>query len=331
MQKAQTHEPEECDLYLNEDLSFDSTAVQYREEEAKGLIYRQAKEADAVSVVELQEAEDFLHGRVRMALLDLKAKDTTIAIRHSRIQVLNELHKKWKEGNDKVRQHWVTVAMMAMSYWADDDTFAMTCNQDSLRNLLATRNDKELQVSLLDYLAEHGFNVKPREVLDANPDNFYHREDMKKEPWRRDWQANLLWLLKFCPEEVWRRTVKRHGGSNCFYLYCNQTIHSALPLNDYRFDYRNNPQMKAFWENFNKLHSNDNNDIRVTEGQWTGRYRVAKDRNGREIHVYFGPDKVEISKMPPPGEKRVDTTHPWCEGEAFFTKIEQAITELKEG
>ena len=318
-----------ADLYLDADLHFDGDAVQYREEEAKGKVYRAEPEADGVTVDELQKAEEFLHGRVRMALLDL-ANSNAVAICKTRFEAILAINWAWQQKGN--RKSLIIKVMMAMPYWADADTFFLADDKpETMRNLLATPNDGKLQHSLLDYIAGRNYDIAKisgEEMLANNPFGWDSRPDCQKgQAWRRDWQRNLLWLFEKVPDEIrGTKMVKYHGTSDNFYLYVNSNIHSALPLNDYRFDYLVSSQAKEWWETFCDECKRENADIRVTEGFVTGIYGVAKDRANCEIHVYFGPDKARVSKFP--GGKEVKKEVLWCDGISFFTQIQAMIKEL---
>ena len=318
-----------ADLYLDADLHFDGDAVQYREEEAKGKVYRAEPEADGVTVDELQKAEEFLHGRVRMALLDL-ANSNAVAICKTRFEAILAINWAWQQKGN--RKSLIIKVMMAMPYWADADTFFLADDKpETMRNLLATPNDGKLQHSLLDYIAGRNYDIAKisgEEMLANNPFGWDSRPDCQKgQAWRRDWQRNLLWLSEKMPDEIsGTKMVKYHGASDNFYLYFNSTIHSALPLNDYRFDYRRDSTSKKLWEEFCvEIKDANKGDIRVTEGAWTGKYEVAADKSS--INVYFVADKAIVSKFMKE-KPRVDIPVPWCAGVDFFNQIREKIKEL---
>ncbi len=313
-------------LYLNENLHFDSDAVQYREEEAKSFIYRQAPEANGVNVQSLQKVESFMHGRVRMALLDLNNQNS-VYIRPLRIQAFLDMKEAWKI--IETRKKMIISTIMAMPYWPEsekdvDNNFILEESEDSLRTLL-TKNEKYLQLSLLDC-----FDIKnsPEYYHDHNPYGWDKCPQYQQEqPWRRDWQANLLWLFENHIERIWGRPVQYHKNSDFFYLYQTSRLSwGSLPINDYRFDWYKSPsdQWKEFRKDYckDKSISDDDPLVRITESPTMGIYNV---REG--INVYFNGWNTEIKAWN--NNKEVyNQSVDYCNSEEdFFTHIREKIKE----
>lgn len=209
----------------------------------------------------IQEAERFMRGRIRIALLPNpeEIKFDTIACR---LKALNKLAEQWDDavGQKDVKSlHLIiSMVMMAMPYWPIENEFNLSTQEDALRNLLHM-NEKELAISLLDYLTREESPKRPEYILKANPFGWPH-SDHKEVSWRRDWQSNLLWLIKTKESTVWEHTLKYH--SSCFfYLFDKAKISSgkgAIPINDYRFDFICDADLQARLEDFYDLVGADN-------------------------------------------------------------------------
>ncbi len=306
----------EPDLYKNPNLVFESNARQYIEEKQKVFIYLQSSEANGIIVQELHEAEAFLHGRVRLALLNMENMQPCVS--RTRMQMLVKLHNAWSNIDVKNRRHLMLLAVAAMPYWQNpyDHTFILGTNDDALRNLL-TKNVAEanFQVALLDWLSGRDLvQSSPNELLAHNPERFDEMHPQQQNSPRRDWRQSILRLAQapelFCLNiSIWDKTVKFHGSSDCHYLFLSGNIRNALPLGDYRVEIMLDKELaddyKKLGDNFQDILMNDsfthsgflNEDLLKSLG--------INDTNGNNReHVYFYPFSVQIVSWYRPGTPR---------------------------
>ena len=285
-------------------MRFDSEGSQYKEEEAKGLIYRKDASADGCTVDELWKAEAFLHGRTRMALLDLN-NNNDISINHKRLEIICNIRKIWIEANkdSTERRKLIATIIMAMPYDYDEEKgdktktfFNLYTDNDAIMKLLASKYDKYIQHSLLDCIIKNGIDVSPEVVRNENPANFQNHFKGNLPKWIRDWQENLLWLLGNKPKDTWGLTVKkrdifylsRYGGA----LSTNGVGAGAIPINDYRFDYYKDPSSPQ-WAKFCKWYCNSDTSVTIT-GKINTTKKIREEKGVWWIQVDFIPSAAEI-------------------------------------
>ena len=305
----------ESDLYRNPTLDFASNARQYLEEKQKVFIYLQTAEANGITISELQEAEAFLRGRVRLALLDMEKIQPCIS--HTRIQMLVKLHNAWKNVDENNRRHLILLAVAAMPYWQNpyEQTFILGTNDDALRNiLLKDIIEANIQIALLDWLSGQDLvQSSPDALLAHNPEQIW--ENHKGEKWRRDWRESILRLTQaqelYCIGNipVWSTTVKFHHDSDCYYLYCGGNIKNALPIGDYRAEFVLNKELACHYNglgsHFQGMHMNDSFTRSGLIDEDVLKSYGVNDANGKNSeHLYFYPWSVEIASWYRPGTPR---------------------------
>ena len=239
-----------------------------------------------------------MHGRVNIVLTT--PNDSRLC--QSRIAALNCLRNAWKKAimddDNERKQSLMSCVLMAMPYWPSEDRFPFDKNEGALRNLLK-KNEKYLAKSLLDYLNLNP-EARPDEILANNQEDFKKRPQYQlMQPWRRDWQNNLLlWEKKNENNNyIFGKRVQYYMRSDSFYLYQTGNIKGAIPLNDYRFDFicNDNDTMKKALEVFYKsVGVNRPEEMEMTMNDLETRSTVVKLQNG-DRRLYFYHDHVPIS------------------------------------
>lgn len=261
-------------LYAKVEESVTGEANQWQEERVKACIY-----ADNENIAALQTAECYLHGRVRLAILNLK--DKTPCINWGRINKLNALFEAWATGDDA--RKIIVMNIVAAEPYKLIDAIEISTNDKTLRALLTTRNDSKLQDHLDENIGSSGIPETP--FSDACEGG----GELPK--WARDWRAVLLKIARGedgydCYQtSLWDRRVRWHH-SGFYALYCMKTIKNALPINDWRIELGlNNNELgkwfKKFGDEFKDVSCNDYETH-------SGRIEI----NGRKMHLYFWKDKV---------------------------------------
>lgn len=205
---------------------------QLREESIKAKIYQNA-EQNKEKIELLQKAENNLHGRVRLGILNLKEKRPDFS--EDRLKKLNELFEAWntaKEDSEKCRKTIVLNIVAAEPFKLQDKIYLST-EDDNLRALLTTRDDQSIQ--------EHLSTMD----IDRIPDKpFSEWEADASSKWKRDWRQSLLNIAKgvngynVYTKYLWEkgRHVHYHEGRRVYALYSNSKISGALPIGDWRIE-----------------------------------------------------------------------------------------------
>ena len=152
-------------------------------------------------------------------------------------------------------------------------------------------NEIFLASSLLDYLCKNP-QAGPKEILINNPFGFSKRDDYQtKQPWRRDWQANLLWVME--NDQIFGKTAQYHKGSDCFHLYANAYVSGAIPLNDYRFDFICNGSLRNELEKFYESVQATVQGMTINDSFTHS--TIVESNDGRKRHLYCYPDHIAVS------------------------------------
>ena len=275
----------------------DKAPEQYREEALKMDIYQNSSEWPESALNGLHQAEAVMHGRIRIVLDNLQ--DSRLC--QSRIAKLNCLGEDWEkaieEKDEEKKQALMLCVMMAMPYWPKSGSLPLRTDESALRNLLR-KNEDTLATSLLDFLCNN-IQITPNQILKNNQDQgrgFYNRPEYQQEQiWRRDWQTNLLCLYEKNHEQIWGKSVERHGSSNCFYLYQNEGgyISSAIPLNDYRFDFIGNESLGNALHVFYDYVNAQTQGMKINDS--ARHSTIVFSRTGKKRHLYFYHDHVTVS------------------------------------
>lgn len=310
------------DLYLNNNRPQfqNNVSWQYSEEAIKMLIYQNPGNWPEAELRKLHESESFLHGRVIIALENIDDSQKC----QSRLDALNKMGREWKEAissqDDDGKQALIAKVMMAMPYWPQEDKFPFGINEDALRIILH-KNETSLATSLLDYLNNNP-NATPHDILQNNPFGFTTRDAYQKsQPWRRNWQENLLWKME--NEQVLGKKVQWHSGSDCFYLYQSGNVKWAFPINDYRFDFISNDTLKKALEDFyTSVHAAAPG---MTMNESSTRSTEIWSKDGHKRHLYFYCDHIAICYFNEVDKKwspQIAVDFNEKEGESIFTASE---------
>ncbi len=192
--------------------SFD--ALQYKEENLKIELY---KNNDKELIFAMQEAEKYMHGRVRIALMNIEKQELANSdLIKNRLGKLNIKIKNWLD--DEISPHSkrieILLEVVKNHNYKLIDSFNFNRSIDNLRQILSTRDDAILQKSYLD-----GYDPE-----------IFHQGTNKH---LRDWRTSIIKLVSL-NNKAFGCNVKRHSG--ILYLYQTSNIRSAIPINDYRFD-----------------------------------------------------------------------------------------------
>lgn len=163
-------------------------ALQYLEESVKG------KNKDLLSI--MQKTEAWMHGRIRLGILNIKEKREEI--RSERLKVINELFTQWEQesNQEKNRKNIVLsiVAAESRDFWKD--VIHLLTTDDNLLHLLTTRDDETLQSTLIDFLIGKDISLSPDIILEKNTDYKPDVLNSNKKDWRRDWRYSILQIAK---------------------------------------------------------------------------------------------------------------------------------------
>lgn len=265
-------------------MNFDGGAVQYLEEAVKGDVYASGQVSD---IALMQQVESFMHGRIRLGILDLNS-DNNPDFNRARLAVLANLLFAYQNRPEQ-REQIVLMAVAAAPLQLKDE-IALNNDPDNLRNVLTNRNDIAFQVALLDVLNKSDqkelTTLAPETILKSNPDQIPTDAPW----WERDYRDRILHLAdkqsayrtqnpNFTP---WWRTVRRHN-TGLLYLYAGNSIRHALPINDYRIELL---EIAHDWPL-----KTDHNRISVEMND--GNTHSGRPQN-ENLMVYFYPDHIEV-------------------------------------
>jgi len=194
-------------------------AWQIAEEIQKGFIYSYAQSCKK----KMQDLESMLHGRVRIAILDLSKniKDVfsncfdVTKINH-RIDKTLSILKDWFESQDNnERKRFYFERIIPNLDWKLQDDIVFDFEPAGLLNIFRTRNDACLQHTLID--------------------GNQSIEHSSQGSWDRDWRDILKTETMQSIVES-RNKIRWHRNSGRYYLYTTSIITHAYPISDYRID-----------------------------------------------------------------------------------------------
>lgn len=216
-----------CDKKMAQQNKDDRLFDQLREESIKAKIYQNA-EQNKGKIELLQKAEKNLHGRVRLGILNLKEERPDFS--EDRLKKLNELFEAWNSVNFRKT---IVLNIVAAEPFKLEDKIYLSTENDNLRALLTTRDDKSIQ--------EHLCKMTTDSIRDK-PFSEWKADESQK--WKRDWRQSLLNIAKgvngynVYTKYLWEkgRHIHHHEGSGIYALYSNLKIPGALPIGDWRIE-----------------------------------------------------------------------------------------------
>lgn len=278
-------------LYPEKMASPNESILQYAEEAEKASIYaKKAKEDIAL----MQSVEELMHGRIRLGLINLEKNE--LSFRRERLAILEKLFELYEKLEN--RKHIVLMVVAAESVELKD-VITLSVDEQNLRKLLTSQDDKCLQTALLDYLAgcQDIMQTDCLDILDKNRSKF-----IPKQWWERDWRKTIIQIgfrkngyELISDDQLWGRAVKWHHYSGRYYLYAPSfsTIRYAWPINDYRIELllpENTINYKELGKSFDSVEMNDGETR-------SGKFEPNESRNDEKFlprSVYFYRDHVEV-------------------------------------
>ena len=204
---------------------------QLREESIKAKIYQNA-EQNKEKIELLQKAENNLHGRVRLGILNLKEERPDFS--EDRLKKLNELFEAWNIAKeDSESRKTIVLNIVAAEPFELQDEIYLSTEDDNLRALLITRDDKSIQEHLCDMKTDS---------IPTQPFSDWKADESPK--WKRDWRQSLLNIANgvngynVYTKYLWEkgRHIHYHEDSGIYALYSNSKISGALPIGDWRIE-----------------------------------------------------------------------------------------------
>ena len=290
-------------LYGAQNEFSEAIPMQLNEEFVKGEIYRNGA-SDQIKL--LQECESYMHGRVRIALLEAGEQDekwnsvADIERRQKRLAVLKGYFDAWHTSDEQSR---VTLLRHVISCepWNIKDQIMLSLGTDALRKILSTRDDIRLQKTYLD-----GFPTSDVAQIEGSS-------------WKRDWRKNVF------EEKDWKdRIVKWHGGTGIYFLYIKgrTNISYAMPISDWRFDLRNS--INNDFAELGQVESVSSND----GGTRSFKCELAEIGDSR-INIYLWKERVEIRWFQNDGSlkksDRIEISSEKVNGATLATEIKNRI------
>ena len=257
----------------NQDHITSGEVSQWAEESVKAAIYA-GKGGDA-DLALLQQAENNLHGRVRLGIFDLSTGKPEF--NRERLEELNKLFDKWKE---ETARRKIVLTIVAASPYELKDEIKLATDDANLLALLTNRNDKALQKSLFELL--------------ANRNDKGHDPDVPKTFLLRDWRESILTLAeaeekKNATVSIWGRVLKKHNRGG-YYLYNSASIRGALPVGDWRIELRPDGKLS---ESYRKLRGKN-------EPDWDFLPNDGDSHNehlcNNTVMLYLQPDKITVRR-----------------------------------
>ena len=286
----------------------DNAPMQYREEFAKGQIYKAGIE---FQIRLLQDCESYMHGRVRIALFRANAAlngwDCVLAtdLLQDRLSVFKRRIDEWRLADEGRRIDLLKV-LISCEPWEIRNQITLATDVDALRYLLSTQDDVHLQGTYLD----------GEQVVDERwKENF---------SWRRDWRKNVFDM------EDWNgRTVKWHGGTGTYFLYAKgkSNVQNAMPVADWRFDLWRS--IGSDFAEVGKVGSVSSNDggTRSFKCEW-------REVGDNLINIYLWKEGVEIRWFNYDGDKQksewIEIKCERVDGHALACEIKNHIQQMKD-
>ncbi len=261
---------------------------QLREESIKAKIYQNA-EQNKEKIELLQKAENNLHGRVRLGILNLKEERPDFS--EDRLKKLNELFEAWniaKEDSESRKK--IVLNIVAAEPFVLQDEIYLSTENDNLRALLTTRDDQSIQ----EHLREMTTNSIP-----TQPFSEWKADASSK--WKRDWRQSLLNIAKgvngynVYTKYLWeeKRRIHYHESSDIYALYRNSTISGALPIGDWRIEL--GVEGSPFRKWYKKTTKGTELDITINKGTMCWKEITW---NGEKANLYLGSKQISIGKKP---------------------------------
>lgn len=225
---------ESAGLYASNVALHRNAPLQCVEEKVKAALYETIDSPDIVKLIPMLHAcEKTLHGRVRIAILNLSNKDSEESIPdiknnleclRQRLTKVQMLCKEWTTGNDDQRAELFFDKIVPAFDWDIPNDVRLVFKDDKadhgLRGIICTENDACLQRTLID-----GEVSKGVEGADYDIDGV------------RDWRDIL------CKKDLRQIfsvdgiKIKWHYASGRYYLYTGENqVRWAYPISDYRID-----------------------------------------------------------------------------------------------
>ena len=265
-------------LYSAQNKFSEDAPMQLNEEFVKGEIYGNGT-SDQIKL--LQACESYMHGRVRIALLeaDVRAKKwnsvAKIECRQKRLAALKGRLDAWHTSDEQSRVALLR-HVISCEPWDITDPILLSLEAEALRKILSTRNDIHLQ----------------KTYLDGSPSGDV--SETEEASWRRDWRKNVFEV------EDWKdRIVKLHRGTGIYFLYAKgrANISYAMPVSDWRFDLQNS--INNDFAELGEVESVSNNDGA------TRSFKCTLDKvKDSEINLYLWKEGVEIRWFKYDGDKQ---------------------------
>lgn len=292
-------------LYDSEINDSNDRPEQFYEEIVKGTLYKQGDAQNDEGLISLlTKCEKYMHGRVRIAILTTDSCEkwnhtidlNVIDLIRKRLEALQVRLEMWSKNTEEERINHLK-EVIACEPWNIKDQIELSLEDNSLRNILSTRDDVYLQKTYLDG--------------EENQKNM-------RELWQRDWRENAFKL------DNWQyRFIKWHGATGPYYLYERgyQRIPNAIPVSDWRFDLRekittiNNDN----WERIDSICMNDG-------GTRSFAY------NGLKIRVYLYPTGIQVKRFSKDGHEEKSTweeiNENWKPEDNFIAIVEKLVSGL---
>ena len=263
-------------------IKLESAPLQYWEEFAKARVYAEHPKLIAA----LQDLEVAMHGRCRLALLELSGSEHAESVPEklvSRLSTLKELFSDWQNPGKRLELAQRVIRSEPLQPKALIRICYEKFPDERLREWLSTSDDAELQ----------------RTIVDGEPSQKFD----KCSAWCRDWRETVCAIMGKedgfqDKSQDWRSdyadwSIRQHKPSGRYYLYYGGNLHNALPVSDWRYElYR-----KDCRNEFSSL-CNECGDVLMNDGD-THSCRV----NG--ISVYFYADRIELRRYQTRGDRAV--------------------------
>lgn len=212
--------------------------LQCVEEKQKASIYCY-QDPDSTIVSMLQKCEEYLHGRVRIAILDLskqKPIERIIDVQSNpdillnRMQKINQQFDTWDHKTVKDRAEFFFDTIIPEYDWDIPNDVQFDFTDNGLKEVICTENDRCLQRTFVD-------GGESNDVEDGN---------QYRIPAGRDWRKSLQTLKPIILQDTinanakkgqkkWK--VKWHWASARYYLYAGGSqVTWSFPISDYRID-----------------------------------------------------------------------------------------------
>ena len=263
--------------------------IQCAEEKVKAVLYETQDTPDIANLIPVfQACEKVLHGRVRIAILNLSNKNSEECIPDiknnleclsQRLAKVQMLCKEWTTGNEDQRAELFFDKIVPAFDWDIPNDVRLGFKDDKvgrgLRGIICTENDACLQRTLIDGEVSKGVEGTDYDI-DGGRD---WRDILCKKDLRQIFSVDGI-------------KVKWHYASGRYYLYTGENqVRRAYPISDYRIDVLFDDEFEKVLRQISQISAEAQRKdlIRINDGS-TVSFRMKK--NG--LTCYFGRNDITV-------------------------------------